>query len=222
MNHLTIEEDKKHEDSASVSSNLEFLNSDGKNNEKNFQKSKMLSEQIRYYRYVLSAFLEEIPPNADSRIRLQWTSGNPEKFENQRMSHKYAEKVYFNLLEGRMQLGNSLKCLSDTEDPYRKYELKRLAGESEKIAEPVDQGEVEKFPFPDFDTKIEFLDYLRQTLDEMSNKIRMIIEDKRNGDIRTNIHLKEALSSIILGKNYCGKILGCIRNIKNIKDNGAS
>lgn len=162
--------------------------------------------QIKYYRAVLDALVNRVE-NKTHSLTPQAQEGSD--LDIHLKASTYQTQVAQKALEARMQLGNTLKYVSDEEDPYREATLDRICRKTEYIPDPVDRGE-EKFHFPRFDTKVRTLDYIREVLDEMVSRLR----EEEDLDDEARIHLNDTISKISLCRNYCGKILHCIKELK--------
>lgn len=165
--------------------------------------------EIRYFRTILNALTDDVYPDESNPIRLVWTTGNPEKFKNQRISHEYANEVYYHLLEARMQLGNLLKYVDDNPNPYE---------QTDDIVDPVDTADNTESNISNYDTKEEKLNYVRGVLEEMQEVLNDMAHGLTSNDYRTHIHIEEAISNLALARNYCGKILECIKNIRDLDE----
>lgn len=156
---------------------------------------------LEHYRSILKELLSK---DLEREIRLVWTSGKPERFENQRVTHEYAQEVEIHLLEAKMQLESLLDALSDGPNKYSKVENQEDVTES-------------NFDVPEFETKTETLNYLRELLEEMQQRLEDISE---NLDAlysrRVDIHINETIANLSLASAYCGKILQCIHNIEQL------
>jgi len=164
-------------------------------------KSNMISN-LEHYRSVLRELLSK--ENLEREIRLVWTSGTPEKYENQRVSHEYAKEVRSHLLEAKMQLKGLLNAVSDGPNKYSKVENQEDVTES-------------NFDVPEFETKTETLNYLRELLEEMQDRLEDISQSfDALYNRRVDIHINETISNLSLASAYCAKILQCIHNIEQL------
>jgi hypothetical protein len=169
-----------------------------------------MTKKIKYYRGIIKKILDKFKGDEYS-IQLEWISSTAEEFSYRRRSHKYSEKCQYKLAEARMQLGNSLKYISDEQNPYRKASLNRMIGESDHIPDPVEEDV--NFRMPGFDSKVKTIDYLRELLEEMKLEIFDVLENDNISE-RASIHLTDAINKISLAKNYLGRILYCIKKVK--------
>jgi hypothetical protein len=130
----------------------------------------------------------------------------------------YAQRVKYNLLEARMHLGNMLKFINDEPDPYEKAAEKRRNGESNYIPESVTNKDTYDLDFSG--TKIETLDYIRLLLKQRIKWLTEVRKQYNDHSIETqelNTYLAEAKICLATARNYCGMILGCIRDIQNVE-----
>lgn len=167
-------------------------------------------KKIEYYRQVLNQ-VSELFKLIDDPFCINYDTVYTDYHFN---AKKYNEEVYFRLIEGRMQLGNMLKFITD-ERPYKKARLDRLNGDSDYIPPSVDKEDV--LNIPDFDTNVETLDYVRKLLQEMVDNLYNLREEFKEHSFHNRIvlHLDNAINKITLARNYCGLLLGCIRDIRN-------
>jgi len=167
-----------------------------------------MTKKIKYYRGVIKKILNKFEGDEYS-IQLEWISSSAEEFSYRRRSHKYSEKCQYKLTEARMQLGNSLKYISDEQNPYRKASLNRMIGESDHIPDPVEEDV--NFRMPGFNSKVKTIDYLRELLEQMKLEIFNL---KIKCSEEATVHLDDAINKISLAKNYLGRILYCIKKVK--------
>lgn len=177
-------------------------------------------EEIKQYRLVLDELTSNhLYPDSNNIIRIEWTSSKVDVFKYQRMSHEYSKKVYHSLLESSMQLGNLLKHVSDSENPYREAALKRLQNDTDYIPKKSTKDKSIDLEFLKELDKVDSIDHIREMLLEITNKLTEV-KNKLNTleDPRVDIHIDEAISKVSIGRNYCGKILGCIKNIRETNE----
>lgn len=166
----------------------------------------MSTEVIKYYRKVLDELITKI--EIDNNGILKILPDNNNEYKACLRADQYGKKVHFNLLEARMQLGNLFSVVSEEENPYKQATIDRLTGKNNKIPEEVHQNNG-TFTIPNFDSKVKLVDYIRELLEEMKTNLLNFKSNNREAEI----HLDQCINDVQIAKNYCGKILGCIRDL---------
>ncbi len=172
-------------------------------------------QTIKEDRDLLHALIEEIKDGAldiEGGIYCNGTQNRVLDWLN------YAQQVKYNLLEARMHLGNMLKFINDEPNPYEKAAEKRRNGESNHIPQSVTNKDDYDLDFSG--TKIETLDYIRLLLKQRISWLTEVRKQYNDHSIETqelNTYLAEAKICLATARNYCGMILGCIRDIQNVE-----
>ena len=153
-------------------------------------------KQIRYYREVLDAMKESLPKTSRSYSLL-----------------------YKSVEQARLNLGNTLKYVNKEPSVYRKASLNRLNGDSDYI--PPEQDKGDRFIIPEFDTEVEYIDYIRETLLAMIEEVEQLYYTfkkliKDNMNMLFDLYIKSALQDLTLARNYGGFVLRDIANKNEI------
>lgn len=162
-------------------------------------------------------------------IRDVCRSPSPIDFENSEFSNMdfgdnrklyqsyYRRDIYKNQLEttlseAKMELGNCLKEVDNTGNPYKSKEVQRKNNNTDEIEEEVDTDNLNL----EVDSDVEALDFLRDETQSLVDKLkRLQVQNISNiyGHWFHN-HLENSAHKLITSKNYMGLILGEIKTMR--------
>lgn len=160
------------------------------------QEEETIISEIKYYR----SFLYELCDKMDTRDSIL-----KNELSNQEctVSSHYADKVYENILEARMHLGNFLNHGIRKESPYKKHSINRLQNYSEYIPDQKDTEDVYTFYIRKNEPLASVCDRMREIIDELICLLNSLI----GNDEYDYLFLRQSVVNLSTAKKYLGRII---------------